>query len=36
MTRAVSLRPSQKLVCPGDVLQAGVEDAKSPIAYGYG
>jgi hypothetical protein len=36
MTRAVSLRPSQKLVCPGDVLLAGVEDAKSPIAYGYG
>jgi hypothetical protein len=36
MTRAVSLRPSQKLVCPGDVLQAGVEDARSPIAYGYG
>ncbi|HXM43530.1 MAG TPA: hypothetical protein VN924_20000, partial [Bryobacteraceae bacterium] len=36
MTRAVSLRPSQKLVCPGDVLQASVEDAKSPIVYGYG
>jgi hypothetical protein len=36
MTRAVSLRRSQKLVCPGDVLLAGVEDAKSPIAYGYG
>ena len=36
MTRAVSLRPSQKLVCPGDVLLADVEDAKSPIAYGYG
>ena len=36
MTRAVSLRPPQKLVCPGDVLLAGVEDAKSPIAYGYG
>ena len=36
MTRAVSLRPAQKLVCPGDVLLAGVEDAKSPIAYGYG
>ena len=36
MTRAVSLRPTQKLVCPGDVLLADVEDAKSPIAYGYG
>jgi hypothetical protein len=36
MTRAVSLRPSQKLVCPGDVLLADVEDAASPIAYGYG
>jgi len=23
-------------VCPGDVLLADVEDAKSPIAYGYG
>ena len=36
MTRAVSLRPSQKLVCPGDVLLADVEDGASPIAYGYG
>lgn len=36
MTRAVSLRRSQKLVCPGDVLLTGVEDARSPIAYGYG
>jgi len=36
MTRAVSLRPPQRLVCPGDVLLASVEDAKSPIAYGYG
>jgi hypothetical protein len=36
MTRAVSLRPTQKLVCPGDVLLADVEDTKSPIAYGYG
>lgn len=36
MTRAVSLRASTKLVCPGDVLLADVEDAKSPIAYGYG
>ena len=36
MTRAISLRPAQKLVCPGDVLLADVEDARSPIAYGYG
>lgn len=36
MTRAVSLRRPQHLVCPGDVLLANVEDAKSPIAYGYG
>jgi len=36
MTRAVSLRRTQKLVCPGDVLLANVEDSKSPIAYGYG
>jgi len=36
MTRAVSLRPAQKLVCPGDVLLASVEDGASPIAYGYG
>jgi hypothetical protein len=36
MTRAVSLRKSQRLVCPGDVLLANVEDSKSPIAYGYG
>lgn len=36
MTRAVSLRQTQKLVCPGDVLLADVEDAASPIAYGYG
>ena len=36
MTRAVSLRRPQRLVCPGDVLLANVEDAGSPIAYGYG
>jgi hypothetical protein len=36
MTRAVSLRRAQRLVCPGDVLLANVEDSKSPIAYGYG
>jgi len=36
MTRAVSLRRPQKLVCPGDVLLAHVEDQQSPIAYGYG
>jgi hypothetical protein len=36
MTEMLSLRRPQKLVCPGDVLLADVEDAKSPIAYGYG
>jgi hypothetical protein len=36
MTEMLSLRRPQKLVCPGDVLLANVEDAKSPIAYGYG
>jgi hypothetical protein len=36
MTEMLSLRRPQKLVCPGDVLLASVEDAKSPIAYGYG
>jgi zinc carboxypeptidase len=36
MTRAISLHETQKLVCPGDVLLADVEDAASPIAYGYG
>jgi hypothetical protein len=36
MTEMLSLRRPQRLVCPGDVLLASVEDAKSPIAYGYG
>jgi hypothetical protein len=36
ITEMLSLRRPQRLVCPGDVLQASVEDAKSPIAYGYG
>jgi hypothetical protein len=36
MTEMLSLRRPQRLVCPGDVLLAKVEDAKSPIAYGYG
>jgi len=36
MTEMLSLRRPQKLVCPGDVLLAGVEDVKSPVAYGYG
>jgi hypothetical protein len=36
MTEMLSLRRPQKLVCPGDVLLASVEDVKSPIAYGYG
>jgi hypothetical protein len=36
MTEMLSLRRPQKLVCPGDVLLANVEDAKSPVAYGYG
>jgi len=36
MTEMLSLRRPQRLVCPGDVLLANVEDAKSPIAYGYG
>jgi hypothetical protein len=36
MTEMLSLRKPQKLVSPGDVLLADVEDAKSPVAYGYG
>jgi hypothetical protein len=36
MTEMLSLRRPQRLVCPGDVLLASVEDAKSPVAYGYG
>jgi hypothetical protein len=36
MTEMLSLRRPQKLVCPGDVLLANLEDAKSPVAYGYG
>ena len=36
ITEMLSLRRPQRLVCPGDILQASVEDAKSPIAYGYG
>ena len=36
MTEMLSLYRPQRLVCPGDVLVASVEDAKSPIAYGYG
>jgi hypothetical protein len=36
MTEMLSLRRPQKLVCPGDVLLANVEDVKSPVAYGYG
>jgi Zinc carboxypeptidase len=35
MTEMVSLRRPEKLVCPGDVLLADVEDQKSPVAYGY-
>jgi hypothetical protein len=36
MTEMLSLRRPQRLVCPGDVLLASVEDLKSPVAYGYG
>jgi hypothetical protein len=36
MTEMLSLRKPQKLVSPGDVVLADVEDAKSPVAYGYG
>jgi len=36
LTEMLSLRRAQKLVCPGDVLLASVEDSKSPITYGYG
>jgi hypothetical protein len=36
MTEMLSLRRPQRLVSPGDVLLASVEDAKSPVAYGYG
>jgi len=36
MTEMLSLRKPQKLVSPGGVLLADVEDAKSPVAYGYG
>lgn len=35
MTEMVALRRPQRLVCPGDVLEASVEDLKSPVAYGY-
>lgn len=35
MTEMVSLRRPQHLVCPGDVIEANVEDMKSPVAYGY-
>jgi hypothetical protein len=36
ITEMVSLARPQRLVCPGSVLLANVEDQKSPIAYGYG
>jgi hypothetical protein len=36
MTEMVSLARPQRLICPGSVLLANVEDQKSPVAYGYG
>jgi len=35
MTEMVSLTRPQRLVCPGSVLLANVEDQSSPVAYGY-
>jgi hypothetical protein len=36
ITDMVALARPQRLICPGSVLLANVEDQKSPIAYGYG
>ncbi len=35
ITDMVALARPQRLICPGGVLLAKVEDAKSPVAYGY-
>ena len=35
ITEMVSLARAQRLLCPGSVLRANVEDVASPIAYGY-
>ncbi len=36
ITDMVALARPQRLICPGSVLLAKVEDPQSPVAYGYG